>query len=157
MSELKKLFSLYKEKDKHFISFSYNFYKKWKFLIKIVIIFNKHYIPCEIYRKKFKKERNFVVVALKWNGQNVRRRISGFAKNFVKENRDAKCPYCETKLTLLNATGDHIIPISKGGTNVIVNIVVCCQKCNLERKNDNFYDFLRFKNPKYKNIKNIFF
>ena len=153
MIELKKLFSLLYEKNKHFIYFSYKFYKKWKFLIRILLFFNKNYIPCEIYRKKFKKEKNFVVVALQWKGQNVKRRISGFAKDFIKKNKDSKCPYCEVKLNLINATGDHIIPIS----NVMVNIVVCCEKCNLERRNDNFYDFLRLKNPKYKNIKNIFF
>ena len=63
------------------------------------VYFNKNYVSCEIARKRFKSHRNFIVIGLKWNGKNVKRRTIGFAKEFVNSNKNAKCIYCETKLT----------------------------------------------------------
>lgn len=143
-------------KDQHFISVEDKFYKRWKFLIKLAIKMNKNYRHCEIYRRKFKHLENFVVVALKYNGKNVKRRTSGFAKEFVDSNKNAKCIYCKTKLTHENATADHIVPISNGGNNSQVNLVVCCESCNSQRGNSNFYEFFRLKNKKLKNKKNIY-
>lgn len=91
--------------------------------------------------------KDFVVVALKYNGKNVKRRSIGFAKDFVNNNRKAKCIYCKRKLTLENATTDHIIPISKGGNNSQVNLVVVCSDCNGDRGVIPFYEYLRYKDP----------
>lgn len=135
-------------KHPHFISVDKNIYKKWKFLIKISVRLNKNYKSVEIFRKKFKILEDFVVVGLKWNGKNVRRRTSGFAKEFIEENRDAKCIYCETPLNEKNATADHIVPISKGGNNSQVNLVICCSDCNNERGDLDFKYYLLRKNEK---------
>ena len=96
---------------------------------------------------------DFVVVGLKYNGKNVKRRTSGFAKEYLTENRNARCIYCDGKLTNENATADHIIPISEGGNNTQVNLLISCSHCNNERGNIPFYQYLKLKNPKYKNIK----
>jgi 5-methylcytosine-specific restriction endonuclease McrA len=45
-----------------------------------------------------------------------------------------KCSYCGKKLTRRNATPDHKIPLSRGGTNWITNIIPACLPCN-QRKN----------------------
>jgi 5-methylcytosine-specific restriction endonuclease McrA len=45
-----------------------------------------------------------------------------------------KCHYCRKKLTQKNATPDHRIPLSRGGTNRITNIHPACLPCN-QRKN----------------------
>lgn len=43
-----------------------------------------------------------------------------------------KCAYCRCKLGL-DYHVDHIVPLSKGGTNDRSNIQVACPKCNLEK------------------------
>jgi 5-methylcytosine-specific restriction endonuclease McrA len=140
-------------KNQHFISVSNDDWKKWSLLIRFIVWMNPNYKSCVIYRKKYKHLINFVVVGLKWNGKNVKRRTTGFAKDFVNNNRNSKCVYCETKLTLQNATADHIIPISEGGNNSQINLMVCCFDCNNQRGNTEFVEYLREKNPKYKNSK----
>lgn len=133
-------------KHSHFISVDKKTYNKWKLLIKLAVKLNRNYKSVEIFRRKFKVLEDFVVVGLKYSGKNVRRRTSGFAKEFVEQNKDARCLYCETKLTLENATADHIIPISEGGNNCQVNLVVCCKDCNNERGNLDFKYYLSKKN-----------
>lgn len=134
-------------KDQHFISVNKNIWKYWGLIIRIFVILNKNYKSVTIYRKKYKFLSNIVVVGLKTFGKNTKRRTSGFAKEFIQANKDAKCIYCGSKLTLENATTDHIIPISKGGSNVQVNLVVTCFTCNNERGNIPFNEYLKLKNP----------
>lgn len=43
------------------------------------------------------------------------------------------CRYCGRQLTRLTATRDHVIPLSKGGTNYIDNIVPACRSCNSKK------------------------
>ena len=157
MNIIKTLKFLINAKDSHFLSVSKKQWDRWGLLIKLVMMYNKNYIPCVIYRKKYKYLSNIVIVGLKWSGKNVKRRTSGFAKEFVKSNKNAKCIYCERKLTLENATTDHIVPISKGGNNTQVNLVVTCFDCNNQRGDMHFNEYLRFKNPKYKGQKNPYF
>lgn len=145
-----------KAEHPHFLSVDSKIYSKWKFLIKLAIKLNGSYKSCEIYRKKYKVLENFVVVGLKYNGKNVKRRTSGYAKEFVDDHKNAKCLYCEKELNQENATADHIIPISNGGNNCQVNLIVCCKDCNTERGNLEFMSYLSMKNKKYKQIKKIF-
>lgn len=45
-------------------------------------------------------------------------------------------------------TLDHIIPVSKGGTDHSDNLQVACQSCNSERGNDDLAFVPRRKRPK---------
>ena len=133
----------------HFIYYDYKFYQRYKWLIKLLISFNKNYISCEIWRKEFKRDRNVVVVGLKWSGRNVNRQTNGWAKKFIKD-KHIKCIYCCTPITDENATTDHIVPICRGGNNVQVNLIVSCRNCNGERGDYDFYEYLQAKNKRYR-------
>jgi CRISPR/Cas system Type II protein with McrA/HNH and RuvC-like nuclease domain len=151
-----QIIELTKSKNNHFLSVSYSEWKKFGLLIRLLIWFNPNYKFCKIYRKKYKQLENFVVFGLKWSGKNVKRRTTGFAKEFLKRNRNTSCIYCEKKLTEENATTDHIIPISDGGNNSQVNLLVCCFDCNNERGNLSFFEYLKQKNPKFRKSKSPF-
>lgn len=109
-----------------------------------------------IFRSNYKFHKNIVIVGLKWNGKNVKRRTTGFAKEFLELHKKSKCIFCDKILTETNITTDHIIPLSKGGNNCQVNLIATCLKCNNERGNMDFYTYLRLKKPKYLSKKNIF-
>ena len=130
MTLIRILKFLYTSEHSHFLSVDKDFYSKWKLIIKGTVALNKNYKSCEIYRRKYKMMEDFVVIGLKYNGKNVKRRTSGYAKEFIDQHKDAKCLYCETKLNDRNATADHIIPISKGGLHHPSNLQVLPLKIN---------------------------
>jgi len=56
----------------------------------------------------------------------------------LKQLQDNKCYYCGCELkynTPFEVHLDHYVPISKGGTHIIDNVVWSCKTCNL-KKND---------------------
>lgn len=54
----------------------------------------------------------------------------------LRANEKLNCHYCgrevwiNHKNRMLRATGDHLIPLSRGGINEISNVVVACYRCN---------------------------
>jgi 5-methylcytosine-specific restriction endonuclease McrA len=44
-----------------------------------------------------------------------------------------QCAYCPRKLTLGSVTKDHVIPRSKGGLDVLTNVVAACRHCNTRK------------------------
>jgi len=139
--------------EEHYLFIEHNLYKRWWLLIKILVFFNPFYKTCCFYRQKYKFYKNVVVVGVKKTDKKIRRRTKGFSKSFVDKNINSKCIYCECKLNHENASADHIVPISKGGNNNQLNLIVVCKKCNNERGNLDFLTYLRLKNPNFKNEK----
>lgn len=45
------------------------------------------------------------------------------------------CYYCGRELKREEKTIDHKLPVSKGGTNNMNNLVICCQHCNSLKNN----------------------
>jgi 5-methylcytosine-specific restriction endonuclease McrA len=64
------------------------------------------------------------------------------------------CHYCGKELYDRNVTKDHIIPLSRGGSNYISNIVPACQPCNSSKGSRTAFEFLKYlkhkKNQKQK-------
>ncbi len=50
-------------------------------------------------------------------------------RNLLKRHR-FRCFYCRVKLLPANRTLDHKVPLSRGGTNTIDNVVPACRPCN---------------------------
>lgn len=63
-----------------------------------------------------------------------------------------KCYYCEEVLNGLNTTVDHIIPEAEGGTHDLDNLIPCCLKCNVDKKNmylDEWLAIIRIRRNKF--------
>lgn len=69
-----------------------------------------------------KKKRN----GRKYRSSRDRQRV-----RFVLEI-DPICRYC---LIAESTTVDHVIPVSRGGTNILTNMVGCCEPCNQLKAN----------------------
>lgn len=50
----------------------------------------------------------------------------------IKEHYKHCCVYCGRKMKRL--TIDHIVPLSKGGTHTVQNVVPACLRCNCRKK-----------------------
>ncbi len=58
------------------------------------------------------------------------------------EKYNWRCAYCGKNLTAKTVTKDHVIPISRGGTDVIGNIVPACLSCNAAKQARTGEEFL---------------
>lgn len=56
----------------------------------------------------------------------------------LKLEEKSRCQYCGNEATGL----DHIIPLTKGGTDTRDNVVPCCTECNRIKNNKSLVDFL---------------
>lgn len=65
------------------------------------------------------------------SGTKRNRKMSKHRERLLKI--DPTCKYCGIILTVETATIDHVIPMSKGGTNAKDNLVLSCQKCNSQK------------------------
>ena len=43
------------------------------------------------------------------------------------------CAYCGARLPALRLTRDHVVPISRGGLNIWMNVVTACRPCNQKK------------------------
>jgi 5-methylcytosine-specific restriction endonuclease McrA len=68
-------------------------------------------------------------------------------KDLIK-NSNSRCHYCNSSQEIQI---DHYIPLSKGGSHNINNLVVACKECNLAKKDKLPEDWLKIINKK-KNI-----
>lgn len=76
-----------------------------------------------------------------------KRSYRGAKRRLLK--KDPSCFWCHKKLNSTLATLDHLIPLSKGGTNGLDNFVLACGDCNESRDNDmpDRTNWKRSKNP----------
>lgn len=53
----------------------------------------------------------------------------------ILSKSNGKCARCGKNLNLSSMTVEHVIPISKGGTNEMDNLIALCHDCNQEKLN----------------------
>lgn len=56
------------------------------------------------------------------------------------------CPYCDTPMHARDKSLDHVLPITRGGSHSITNVVVCCRRCN-SRKHARTPEEMGWRNP----------
>jgi 5-methylcytosine-specific restriction endonuclease McrA len=97
------------------------------------------------------KERHLEIMRL----VSMRRRVlkAGAEGSFtLKEFEDKciefgfRCAYCHTELSDFNVSIDHIVPLSKGGSNSIGNINPCCRTCNSSKNDLDLEEWLASRN-----------
>jgi len=83
------------------------------------------------------KEKAKEHLRIRWKFRAFKKRLA--AGSFTYEEWQKKleeynncCAYCG-KLLIIDITIDHDIPIAKGGTNSIDNLVPCCKPCNSKK------------------------
>jgi len=67
------------------------------------------------------------------NSPNLRLSIPDDVKMFVWKRDQGKCVKCGSQI---NLEFDHIIPVSKGGSNTARNIQLLCESCNRKKSNN---------------------
>ena len=73
---------------------------------------------------------------MSFNEQKIqRRKWTDEEKKNTLTSCSSKCARCGKKLTLKTLTMDHVVPISKGGENILDNLVALCQTCNSRKAN----------------------
>lgn len=66
------------------------------------------------------------------------------------------CAYCNNDMTD-NIHIDHIIPLSKNGSNEVDNLILCCSTCNLSKNNKDLDVWLNECNMDYNSFKNMIY
>jgi hypothetical protein len=89
-------------------------------------------------RKGLPKKRGLKRPKLKEEIQ--RKSISMRLRFKIFKRDDFTCQYCGRKAPDVELQVDHIIPVSKGGTNDKNNLITSCQKCNIEKSNNELTD-----------------
>lgn len=76
------------------------------------------------------------IIAVKGTGYNVHNYGNVVLTNKTLFGRDRHvCAYCGGHFTSSRLSRDHIVPVSKGGRDVWMNVVTSCIKCNLKKGN----------------------
>ena len=74
----------------------------------------------------------------------MKSRVNPQVKLNVIRRDNFKCIYCGTGGSQKNfLTVDHVLPLSKGGTNVQTNIACCCRECNAKKNSMLLTNFIK--------------
>jgi 5-methylcytosine-specific restriction endonuclease McrA len=53
-----------------------------------------------------------------------------------------ECVYCDTKITVNNSDLDHVIPLARGGEDIVSNYQVLCGRCNKEKHSKTHQEYV---------------
>ena len=86
-----------------------------------------------------------------------REQLSFIKKDLMANKSNDRCCHCGAKISFNHkkntkkATIEHFVPLSKGGTNDIKNLIALCEDCNKKKGNLIYYpdDYLSYIQKKY--------
>lgn len=64
-----------------------------------------------------------------------------------------KCYFCDSHITIYTIEVDHLIPVTRGGTNDYNNLAGCCSFCNKEKHNKTEDEYRLWRKNTYKNFR----
>ena len=101
------------------------------------IIVNESYEPVDILGRRIDlKSAAVKITTEKKQPKTVRVQISKDKKIKVYNRDGGVCKLCGKKLTQEDYTIDHIVPVSRGGTNQLSNLRCLCERCNKLKADD---------------------
>lgn len=92
-----------------------------------------------------KQDRNLRLLNL-WSRKRDRManriQFNDFQKKSVYAKCNGKCAICGKPVKFKKMTIDHIMPLSRGGTNDIKNLQLACKRCNSMKSNMTMDDMM---------------
>lgn len=74
-----------------------------------------------------------IIRSLKKLRGKIWKRELRFSRENVYTRDGGHCQYCNVRVSGSEATYDHVLPKSRGGTSCWTNIVICCVPCNQKK------------------------
>ena len=74
-------------------------------------------------------------------GQIVRSKLSKSKKDSIKNESGGRCYWCRQDVDYLEI--DHVIPVSRGGTNERENLVASCKVCNADKGSKLIHEWIK--------------
>jgi 5-methylcytosine-specific restriction endonuclease McrA len=62
-------------------------------------------------------------------------------RDWTDDIAGVECGYCRTDLTVKTFTVDHCIPVGRGGSFGVRNLLLCCTPCNFQKGSLNSEEF----------------
>ena len=87
------------------------------------------------WREKNKEKSNFVKQQYKIRKRQAKGHFSFEEWEALKKKKDFTCMLCGKKEPEIKLEADHIVPLTKNGTNYISNIQPLCRSCNASKGN----------------------
>ena len=62
-------------------------------------------------------------------------------RRVIYDKYDGHCAYCGRKISFDDMSIDHLLAVSKGGTDDVDNLIPCCYLCNHQKDNMSVEEF----------------
>jgi 5-methylcytosine-specific restriction endonuclease McrA len=87
--------------------------------------------------------------------KHARRVFWRILKSMRITSKDSKvhCGYCKKLFMVRELTADHVVPLSRGGTNARANIAIACFACNQEKDNRTAKEWARDKKSGFRPLR----